>query len=175
MNVPREGLLPASPPCIAFDQPGLVFAAGLNSSVIRLYDLKNFENGPFSSFRIYDEKMRVPLQWTGLQFSNDGYHLLVSTRSEILYIVDAFNGEIKQRLTGFMNRTGLDLQANFTPDGKYVFSGSQDGNIYFWKVDTGELVASLEGHSDPSTAVAFNPRYLMMASADSTVASFLFV
>ncbi len=40
MHIHSQG----SSPCIAFDQECTVFAAGLFSSVVRLYDIKAFEN-----------------------------------------------------------------------------------------------------------------------------------
>ena len=124
--------------------------------------------GPFSSFEIVDSttSRHVP-HWSCIKISNNGKYILIQTRSEVLYVVDAFEGTIISRLTGHMNRTGLDLDANFTPDSQYVYSGSQDGNIYIWNLLTGHIVAKLEAHGEPCTAVAWNHKYLMFASADS--------
>ena len=38
-------------PVAAFDPDGLIFAAGINSEAVKLYDLRSFEKGPFSSFK----------------------------------------------------------------------------------------------------------------------------
>ena len=88
----------------------------------------------------------------------------------VIYIIDAFSGDLKHRLEGHSNQQGLSLDSNFTPCGKFVYSGSQDGSIYFWEVESGKLITSLEGHCKASTAVAWNPRYMMFASADSDLA-----
>ena len=37
-------------PVAAFDPDGLIFAAGINSESVKLYDLRSFDKGPFSSF-----------------------------------------------------------------------------------------------------------------------------
>lgn len=160
---------------IGFDQSGLVFGVGMQSRMLRLYDLKNYENGPFASFdltKIIGLNPTFLPQWSNIQFSNDGNNILISTKMDVIYLIDAFDGHLKHRLTGHLNQSGLSLEANFTPCGKYVYSGSQDGSIYFWNVETGNLITSLEGHCKASTAVAWNPRYMMFASADSDLVIF---
>ena len=39
-------------PVAAFDPDGLIFAAGINSDSVKLYDLRSFDKGPFSSFKL---------------------------------------------------------------------------------------------------------------------------
>ena len=156
-------------PCIAYDQDCTIFAAGIHSKLIRLYDVKAYDKGPFTSFSINDPELQRAPEWTHIKFSNDGKYILVVTNSEILYMIDAFTGHVKHKLSGHLNQSGLDIDANFTPDVKYVYSGSQDGNIYFWETETGKQVTVLEGHTDPSVSVAWNPKYLMFASADSNL------
>ena len=41
----------AGRPVAAFDPEGLIFAAGINSESVKLYDLRSFDKGPFSSFK----------------------------------------------------------------------------------------------------------------------------
>ncbi len=42
-------------PVAAFDPEGLIFAAGINSESVKLYDLRSFDKGPFSSFKFTGE------------------------------------------------------------------------------------------------------------------------
>ncbi len=42
----------AGRPVAAFDPEGLIFAAGINSESVKLYDLRSFDKGPFSSFKL---------------------------------------------------------------------------------------------------------------------------
>ena len=42
----------SEPPVAAFDPDGLIFAAGINSDSVKLYDLRSFDKGPFSSFKL---------------------------------------------------------------------------------------------------------------------------
>ena len=41
----------AGRPVAAFDPEGLIFAVGINSECVKLYDLRSFDKGPFSSFK----------------------------------------------------------------------------------------------------------------------------
>ena len=48
-----QGLMKLSGrPVAAFDPDGLIFAAGINSESVKLYDLRSFDKGPFSSFKL---------------------------------------------------------------------------------------------------------------------------
>lgn len=41
----------AGRPVAAFDPEGLIFAVGISSESVKLYDLRSFDKGPFSSFK----------------------------------------------------------------------------------------------------------------------------
>lgn len=84
-------------PVAAFDPEGLIFAAGVNSESIKLYDLRSFDKGPFVTFKLNQEK---DCEWTGLKFSRDGKTILVSTNGSIIRLVDAFHGTPLQTFTG---------------------------------------------------------------------------
>lgn len=80
-------------PVANFDPEGLIFAAGISSDTIKLYDLRSFEKGPFSNFKI-GRGADPNTEWTGLKFSNDGKFILVSTNGSTIKLVDAYNGNV---------------------------------------------------------------------------------
>jgi COMPASS component SWD2 len=104
-------------------------------------------------------------KWSGIKFSNNGCDMLITTRQEKIYVLDSFTYTLKHTLSGFQNKTQLNIEASFSPDGKYIFGGSQDGIVHAWEVASGKKVKEFTGHPAAVSCVAFNPRYLMMASA----------
>nr|CAG4637810.1 EOG090X073E [Chydorus sphaericus] len=157
-----------SRPVAAFDPEGLIFAAGVNSESVKLYDLRSFDKGPFASFRLNVEKT---CEWTGLKFSPDGKMILLSTNGGIIRIIDAFNGNATQTLSGVQNDKKLPLEASFSPDSQFVASGSTDGKVHIWHAESGHKLCSFNGdHTGPVQCCQFNPKYMMMASCCSTMA-----
>nr|CAG4636208.1 EOG090X073E [Eubosmina coregoni]SVE69830.1 EOG090X073E [Eubosmina coregoni] len=161
----------SSRPVAAFDPEGLIFAAGVNSESVKLYDLRSFDKGPFASFRVPQEKN---FEWTGLKFSPDGKTILLSTNGGVIRLVDAFHGNPTHSLTGHLNDKKLALEASFSPDSQFVFSGSTDGKVHSWNAETGQRICAYStDHTGPVQCVQFNPKYMMMATGCSNMAFWL--
>lgn len=60
--------------------------------------------------------------------------------------------------------------AAVSPDGNRLLTGSDDGRVLVWNLDSGEVVQRLDGHQAPVLAVAFSPdgRLALSGSADNT-------
>lgn len=86
-------------PVANFDPEGLIFAAGISSDTIKLYDLRSFEKGPFSNFKIAKDIRDQGIEWTGLKFSPDGKTILVSTNGSMIKLIDAFDGHVIHTFT----------------------------------------------------------------------------
>src|SRR5438045_8454133 len=98
-----------------------------------LYDLRNYDKEPFSVFPISDDAYlqnlsyppRMP-EFSRLEFSNDEKSILVGTNGGVHYILDAFDGGIKARLTEHTSNPSPDLSSgdvSFTPAARYVMAG----------------------------------------------------
>jgi COMPASS component SWD2 len=105
-----------------------------------------------------------------MKFSNDGKHILLSTTSNLIFLLDAFTGETRQVFTSFSNSSLAILEASFSPDGQFVLSGSDDGSIHVWETVTGREVTVWKGHAGPVGVVQWNPKAVMVASACTNVA-----
>ncbi|XP_041350146.1 WD repeat-containing protein 82-like [Gigantopelta aegis] len=158
-------------PVAAFDPEGLIFAAGVNSETVKLYDLRSFDRGPFTTFKLPQDK---DCDWTGIKFSPDGKLIVISTNGSVVRLIDAFQGTPLQNFTGFQNNRGVPLESSFSPDSQFVFGGSTDGKIHCWSTETGSKIAILNGdHPSSIQNVQFNPKFIMLASACTNMAFWL--
>ncbi|KAG1686080.1 WD repeat-containing protein 82 [Nymphon striatum] len=158
-------------PVAGFDPEGLIFAAGVNSEFVKLYDLRSFDKGPFNTFKLPTDQ---DCDWTGLKFSPDGKMILISTNGHSIRLIDAFQGQPLQVFTGFLNTKGLPLEASFSPDSQFVYCGSTDGKIHVWNIESELKTCILNGdHTGPVQCIQFNPKYIMLASACNNMAFWL--
>ncbi|KAM0334039.1 hypothetical protein ACHAQA_001059 [Verticillium albo-atrum] len=190
------------PTLAAYDPSGNVFGvASPSSGAVLLYDCRNFDKAPFAVFDVVEACCTVDKDftmkgWTKLEFSNDGKHILLGTRGNGHFLLDAFDGHLKAYLRkpeggtrrraageaaeGFIGGAddGTSSESSgdcsFTVDGRYVLSGSKK-DVLVW--DT-QSAPSDEQILDPLTVLedkreaavlAWNPRYNFFATADEEV------
>ncbi|MFH4976743.1 hypothetical protein AB6A40_003452 [Gnathostoma spinigerum] len=157
-----------SRPVAAFDPEGLIFAVGINSKTVKLYDLRSFDKGPFVNFEVPAENSSA--EWAGLRFSPDGRQILITTNGTALKILDSYSGNLLHTLQGHENSQNKELDATYTPDSQFVLSGSTNGQIHIWSARTGQSVARLASDHSPSLQkILFNPRFFMLATACTTL------
>lgn len=165
----------------AFDPQGLVFAVGTGSKYLRLYDSRNWERGAFSTFELSPSSTGGTVNWSNLQFSPDGKEILITLNSESSsssssstsfpsstcgIVLDSFNGSVK----GSIDSASPDYFSNilsYTPDSKFILGARPvDGQLDVWDAtDRRLIVESIEGVTrDPIKAMAFNPKFAMLAA-----------
>jgi WD40 repeat protein/serine/threonine protein kinase len=118
----------------------------------------------------------------GIAFSPDGKRFATSSwggylsrEVEGVKKTEKMPNEIKvwDTVTGkeLFTLSGGGLGVAFSPDGKLLASGSQEGTVTIWDVGTGNVLLTLSGHAGAVPAVAFSrdSRRLATASADHTV------
>eukprot|EP00798_Chlamydomonas_sp_ICE-L_P004991 gene4991-34774_t len=69
-------------PAASFDQQGLVFAVATESGMLKLYDVRSYDKGPFDTFVVADE-VNSPTSFANLQFSNDGKLMLAVAEGKV--------------------------------------------------------------------------------------------
>lgn len=155
---------------VSFDPKGVVMAVayveGSSSNGIitklRLYDVKHYQEGSFASKNLECPEVKM------LKFSNDGLNILLTTTEDYLLLVDAYDLSVRRKIGSFANDSGLRIEASFTPDSKYILSGSENGQIHIWDLEGTEIV-KLDGHPKAVMNVKFNPKFALMASACTNV------
>uniref|UniRef100_A0A2I3GWQ4 WD repeat-containing protein 82 n=1 Tax=Nomascus leucogenys TaxID=61853 RepID=A0A2I3GWQ4_NOMLE len=149
-------------PVCSFDPEGGIFAAGVNSEMVKLYDLRSFDKGPFATFKMqYDQTC----DWTALKISNGGKLILISTNVSFIRLIGAFKGVVRHTFGSYANSKAVTLEASFTADSQF------DGKIHFWNGESGIKVAVLDGrHTGPITCLQFNPKFVTFASGCTNMA-----
>jgi COMPASS component SWD2 len=182
----------------AWDPSGNVFAvASPTAQSILLYDFRNYDKEPFSTFDLLPHMEPALRGWNKLEFSNDGKNLLLGTTGRSHFLLDAFDGSLKKQLRresrggakrlapGAHNPENVDslssefLQQStgdccFSPDGRYVISGSRWENVLVWDtLSTGQDKNMTPSHEleykGDSAVIAFNPRWNFFATGDKEV------
>ncbi|CAF3774350.1 unnamed protein product [Rotaria socialis] len=171
---------PASRPVANFDPEGVVFAVGVQSSLIKLFDIRHFDKGPFATFRPLDnndsnDKQATNAnqsneQWTHLKFSPDGKMICIATNGTSLHLIEAFQGLPIHRFNDIVNDRKEPLQCCFSPDSSYILCGSGDNRILIYKAESGEKVIEKQTeHNGAIQCIQFNPAFLMFATAHNNM------
>ena len=157
--------------CAVFDNTGNVLASVTYSmdketeryeNFINLYNIENPENindgKPFDVFSVKSNGFIKKIK-----FSNNGDYLIAIT-DNFLFIIDAVQGKINHDMEINDEINTVDI----TPDSKYIALACASGNVLIYS-DKGELIKTLEFHTKNCECVTFNPRYAIMATADTNL------
>ena len=161
-------------PAVAFDPKGVVFGVAYASArcgtVVKLYDAKQYQQGPFIEFALSGPKRSWP---TCFKFSTDGEYFLLTTAdvNPVINVYDAYKGAKHRDFSGHRNDGSTAIEASFSPDSRYLATGSHDGSVLIWDIASEKLLLESKNvHALPVTSVMWNPVYASIASACQKVA-----
>ncbi|HWP31477.1 MAG TPA: hypothetical protein VNK96_07130 [Fimbriimonadales bacterium] len=102
-----------------------------------------------------------------MDFSPQGTLLAVATNGGIT-IMNPSNGVVIRYITGHAKKVN---EIEFTPDGNFIVSASDDGTCKLWDVNTGAVIRTFTGHSGAVYSMDLSPngKKLISCGADNTV------
>ncbi|KAI1259448.1 WD40-repeat-containing domain protein [Xylariaceae sp. FL1019] len=128
--------------------PSVSFDHSQEISVVKSYHSKNQKNNPVAVWKLSNQRINA------FQFSPDNRHLAVVSEDGSMRIIDY----LKEELLGIFNAYyGGFTCVCWSPDGRYVLTGSQDDLISIWCPHDNALIARCQGHQSWVTSVAFDP------------------
>jgi WD40 repeat protein len=138
---------------LVFSPDGTQLAVGTHDSRISVW---NLDDGTHVINLVGN-----PGEVMGLDFSPDGTRLVASGDHEIVFRVwDIALGETVLELPSDGHLYG----AVYSEDGQYIATAASTGIVGLWDAESGELIASLEGHEEGVRSVAFSPDGTLLAS-----------
>jgi WD40 repeat protein len=70
---------------------------------------------------------------------------------------NVFADTIREPIRTFYVHTSSAYSVAFSPDGRYALSGSHDGTLKLWDVNSGAEIRTFAMHTDSVVSVAFFP------------------
>jgi WD40 repeat protein len=110
-------------------------------------------------------------------FSPDGKYVLTGSSDKTAKLWDTATGALVRTFSDPTSvvRTSVEMKRSshsvaFSPDGKYVLTGSDDGTPKLWDAATGAVVRIFSGHTNIVRSVAFSPdgKYVLTGGLDNT-------
>ncbi len=142
---------------LAFSPDGRRLAVAVSKGELCLFDVENGRK----LFGLDADK------YSKVNFSPDGTRIAGPSGSSAI-IRTSNSGDKILELTG---HSGELHDVAFSPDGRRIATGSDDGTARVWDGINGQVLFTLKGHTGPVFCIAFSPdgRRLASGSADLTV------
>lgn len=167
-----------------YDPQGLIFAVGTGSKYLRLYDARNWDRGAFSTFEISPSSSPAQnISWNNLQFSPDGKEILITLKSDTPsatsgIVLNSFDGNVKSLIESASSDSFSNI-LSFTPDSNFIVGARHvDGKLDVWDVKDYKLIVNggIEGVTgDPIKAMAFNPKFAMLAAITNDFSTVFYI
>jgi eukaryotic-like serine/threonine-protein kinase len=138
---------------LGFNQAGNRLATGSADGKVRVWDTTGKLLTTLSA-------QKNPVQAVALR--PDGHMAVTGGKDGVLGVWDIETGKEIRRLEG---HTDQILTLTWSPDGKWIGSGSKDFTAMLWPVAGGEP-RTLGGHGKPVSVVAFSPDMRLVVTAD---------
>ena len=146
---------------LTFSPDGKILAGGSNGGFIHLW---NAQTGT-ELFTLRGHRNRI----SALAFSPDGKTLAGGTRDGEISLWHTVNGT--QGSANLLKPRATVSKLLFSQDGKILVSGDGRGTLHLWDVQTGRLLATHTGHTNPIQALLLSAdgKTLVSGGSDGTI------
>jgi len=155
---------------IEFTRDGTALIVGLREdNYLNFIDLATYQNTRINMNLNGDD--HVSFTAMDLSCSPSGNHLLVATDRNFHILFRCGTATQVRRFYGAMNDGFSHPKVCWDPSGKFIYSTSQDNQIYVWDTITQKIVAKLAGHKSVLRDMKFHPtkHLLGTCSFDKTI------
>jgi len=144
---------------VAFSADSRFLASGGDDETVRIWEVATRQE--------INVMARPGSRVTSIVFSSDGHWLAYASADNNIYLSHLGNGKVEV-LSGHQ---GLVWNIEFSPDSRFLISGSDDQTVIIWEVGSGLKLNVLSGHKGAVNSVAFSPggRFAASAGDDKTV------
>ncbi|KAD3068354.1 hypothetical protein E3N88_36234 [Mikania micrantha] len=116
---------------VGYSNDGKVAVVGSNKGICRFYNAADCKLEFKDQVALKTKKKPQPKKITGFQFSTlNPSEVLVTSADSRVRILDGT--KLVQKFKGYKNNNS-QLSADYSPDGKYIISASEDSHVYIWK------------------------------------------
>ena len=104
-----------------------------------------------------DEGMGMDVALTSVSYTSDAKIMAIHCLNGSIPLMERSSGTILHTCFGGHTSGRYSLECNITADDRYVATGSDDGAVVFYDLDSGEVVQTLEGHRRATCSIACHP------------------